>query len=231
MMITSAALTGCSAPPVTPVIPGSGSLETRKFDRSFFTHVSVSGGFKVNVKETDAFSVSITADDNMFNYLDVRKKDNTLFISLKPGSYNNVELRAEVGVSDLRGISVSGGVTGTVMDFASRNPMDFNVSGGSSLTGQIGFGNSKAVVSGGSTLELGGTADDINLTVSGGSTFRAQNLYATNITANVSGGSMAQVNASGTLNADASGASRLTYRGSPTLGKIVTHDVSSVGHQ
>jgi hypothetical protein len=222
-------LAGCSLPGPTSTITGSGKIDTRNYDVSFFTHINVSSGFKIDVKETDGFSVSISADDNIFPYLDVRKFDNELIIRLKPGSYNNVELRAEVGLNDLRGIRESGGVIGTISGFASSNPMDFDISGGSSLSGQVGIGNSRINLSGGSTLELGGVADDINLNVSGGSKFKGQNSYCTNLNANVSGGSTATVNVTGKLNADVSGASSLTYIGNPKLGTIRTQDVSTIG--
>jgi len=84
------------------------------------------------------------------------------------------------------------------------------------------------VVSGGSDATVSGTGDEISVDASGGSDVDLASFEVVNASVVASGGSDVTVNASGTLNADASGGSQVYYLGSPTMGQIDTSGGSDV---
>lgn len=235
---------GCGA-----VVVGSGKLVTRDFDYSDFNKLNVSHAFQVEVTRADSFFVSLTMDDNLFDYLNIRKLGSTLYIGLKtPRSYVSTTQRATITMPDLHGLKLSGASTGDVSGFSSEDTLnldlsgassldieevtagntDFNISGASKLSGsmEIDYGNFE--VSGASSANLDGSADDMKMDVSGTSTMRLDDFTVENANIILSDASTATVNASGRIDAEISGASNLYYIGSPTLGRLDVSGASNI---
>ena len=62
------------------IIIGSGNLTTRNFDLSDFAEIAAQSGFQLELVQSSTFSVEVTADDNVMDYIDVYKSGNTLRI-------------------------------------------------------------------------------------------------------------------------------------------------------
>lgn len=221
------ATTGC----VLRTVTGSGDLETRDMELSGFSTVIVSHAFDVEIAEADSYSVRITTDDNLFEYLSVKTSGSTLFISLVSGNYIRTTQKATITMPDLRDLRLSGASDVEISGFRSSHSVDFHLSGASHVSGDIEMGDSKLSLSGASRIELEGSADDITIGASGASDVRLADLSVVNAKVNLSGASDASVNASGRLDGSLSGASGLEYRGSPTLGSISASGGSTIGSQ
>jgi len=241
------ALGGCQLISVT----GSGTLETLEMDLSGFSSVNISHAFQVTVTRSDVHFVSVTVDDNLVEYIDVRTSGSTLYIGMKPGSFIRTTQKATVRVPDLKNLTMSGASRADVSGFqssesakfglsgASRLSLSgmecgdtqFSLSGASSATGDIKMGDAKLNLSGASDIDLEGSAQDVNLGASGASNARLSDLDAVNVKVSLSGASSAIVNASGTLSGGLSDASGLQYAGSPTLGKISVTGGSTLSKQ
>ncbi len=83
-------------------------------------------------------------------------------------------------------------------------------------------------LSGGSHVDAVGSAGDLTVDASGGSTLDLEAFPVHDADIVFSGGSSGTISLDGTLNADASGGSRLWYVGSPDLGDIDTSGASSI---
>jgi len=137
-------------------------------------------------------------------------------------------LRASVTMPQLHGLTVSGASRGTVSDFSSTEDLDIAVSGASRVTGNITAGNVEFDISGASTIQLEGSANDMVASVSGASRFNLDAFIVNNADVNFSGASSGTVNLNGRLDANLSGASRLSYIGEPTMGTINTSGASTL---
>ena len=229
------------APGVGPATAGSGTLETREMDFTGFTKVKAGYACQIDLTRATSHFVSITLDDNLFEYLDTKIIGDTLYIGLEPNrSYRNYTHRATVTMPRLLELEISGASRGDVSGFGSTDSLRLEASGASTLsiddleagntrlivsgasraTGGIEIADGDFEVSGASTVELEGDADDISLEVSGASTARLADFPVDNANARVSGASTATVNVSGILDIDVSGASTLYYVGNPTLGRL-----------
>jgi hypothetical protein len=89
-------------------------------------------------------------------------------------------------------------------------------------------GDLSAEVSGASQLTLDGSGGDLTLDVSGASRADLSQFVVGDANVQASGASQVTVNVEGRLDADASGASRILYRGNPTLGRIESSGASRV---
>ena len=63
-----------------------GELETRQYDFTEFTHVDIGSAFEYEIQKADTYSISITADSNLFDDIRVIKVGQTLDIGIEfPG--------------------------------------------------------------------------------------------------------------------------------------------------
>ncbi|MEE8194629.1 MAG: DUF2807 domain-containing protein [Dehalococcoidales bacterium] len=237
---------------------GSGKLITEEMSFSGFTRVEVSHAFEVEISRSSSYSVSITADDNLFDYVEVFISDETLKIRLKSGrSYISATLEARITMPELRRLQLSGASRGTVSGFSSlgfssflgdfrlelsgasslqmvgisAGDARFDISEASRLSGNITAADARFDISGASRVELEGSADDIIINVSGASNAELSAFPVNNAFVNLSGASTGTVNLDGRLDVDLSGASHLDYIGEPTLGEIDISGGSTISRQ
>lgn len=220
---------------------GSSNIETKEMEYSDFSKVEVSSAFEVDISQGDTYFVSITANDNLFEHLDIRQNGRTLYIGLKqPRIYIRTTQKAAIIMPELDRLELSGASKGEVRGFHSNNPIEFEVSGASLLdikdieagdsefdisgaskfTGNIVATECDFNVSGASTVELIGSAGDVYIDASGASKVRLYNFPVKNVKVELSGASNGIINTSGQLDIDLSGASELSYIGNPTMGTV-----------
>ena len=211
------------------VLIGSGNLETEEYAFTNFTKVEISSAFEFEIKQSNSYSINVTADDNVIDYVQVSQDGQTLKIRLGTVTWFwPVTLRASVTMPQLSDLTVSGASHGTVSDFSSTEDLDITVSGASRVTGDITAGNVDFDISGASTIQLEGSANDIDANVSGASRFNLDDFIVNNADVNFSGASSGTVNLNGRLDANLSGASRLWYIGEPTIGTLDISGASTI---
>ena len=208
---------------------GSANLETQTYAFTDFTEVQIDSTFEFEIKQSSSYSINITADDNVMDYLHISKDGQTLEIGLRTFLHlGPVTVRASVTMPELRGLTVSGASRGTVSGFSPTEDLDITVSGASRLSGDLIAGNVDFGISGASTVQLEGSANDIDVNVSGASHLNLENFPVNDADVNFSGASSGTVNLNGTLDANLSGASHLWYVGEPTATDINTSSASTV---
>jgi hypothetical protein len=222
-------LTGCVTWNSGNGITGSGRALTREFDLAGFTRVAAGSAFHVRISQGAHFSVTVTVDDNLVDYLDVSRSGDTLRLSLKPNvNIRNATLKAAVIMPELTGLDLSGATGTTIAGFSSEKPLAVELSGASHLRGDIQSGDVRFGVTGAATVELRGGAGHLKIKASGASTVNLEG-YATKDTAvQADGASHVTVNANGKLEATASGASSIRYVGKPVSIQSHTSGASSV---
>ena len=202
-------------------ITGSGDLTTESYDFRDFSRIEAHSGFELEVTMSGTFSIGITADDNVQEYIAVEKSGDTLDIRLRGTRfYHSITLRARVTMLNLYRIELSGGSRADITGFSSSHDFDADLSGGSRLNGDIIAANVEFELSGGSQVELEGSGEDLVIDGSGGSQLDLEDFPIDDASIGLSGGSRATINISGTLSVDLSGGSRVLYVGEPTLGDI-----------
>ena len=235
------AVSGC-IPGIGPTVTGSGKLASWDFDYRDFTKIEAGYAFDVDITRADSYLVRITIDDNLYESLDISKQGDTLRIGLKPNyNYMNITRKATINLPDLEKLGLSGASRAKVgSGFSSSHAVDFDLSGASNAdissmkagntdfelsgaskaSGSIEMADGRFHLSGASSLELEGSANDIDIGASGASHVRLSDFSVVDAEVNLSGASDATINASGRLDGDLSGASKLHYMGNPTLGSI-----------
>ena len=206
---------------------GRAILETRSFDLAGFDSVNVSNAIAATIKQGESYSVSVTADDNLWDRLQVRTIGKTLDIGLQPGAYNITHISAEITMPALSKLSLSGASQGNISGFKSTSGLTMDLSGASRASGDAQSGSANVSLSGASNVSLNGGASSLSLDASGASRADLPNFPVDKASVTLSGASNANLNVKSNLDYDLSGASHLTYTGQPSVGKSNTSGASS----
>jgi len=208
---------------------GSGNLETEAYAFADFNEVEISSAFEFEIERSSSYSINVTADDNIMEYVRVSQDGQTLKIGLSRVIWvGPVTLKASVTMPELSGLDVSGASRGTVSDFSSTEDLHIMISGASRVTGDITAGDVDFDISGASTIQLEGSANGMVADVSGASSLKLDDFTVNNADVDFSGASSGTINLNGRLDADLSGASRLWYIGEPTMGTIDTSGAATL---
>ncbi len=210
---------------------GSGRVMSREFDLRGFDRVEISNAFRVDIVQARSYGVTVRIDDNLAPHLRVEKQGDTLIIGLKPLRGFNIgrsTQEAEVRLPELRGVQASGASDASMIGFSGGREFEAELSGASTLEGEIEAGHLRLELSGASRGRLRGSAESIYIHASGASNLDLENLPVTDAEIELSGASEAQVVINGNLDLEASGASRLLFEGNPVLGRIELSGASSI---
>jgi hypothetical protein len=224
-------------------VVGSGRVISKELQFTDFRIIHVDSAFQVEIKYSASYSVSVTMDDNLFDYLMITREGDVLRIGLKTGySYHELSrARAEIQLPDLYELQLDGSARGTIQGFNSSHKFMLHLSGASSaeisdtyagdveieisaagkLSGSItANGEARFTLSAASTVILGGKANSLLIDGSGASHLELSDFAVHDARVNLSGASQATISLDGRLDADLSGTSTLLYIGNPTLGDI-----------
>jgi hypothetical protein len=206
------------------------NLKTEEMDFSGFTAVEVNDAFEVSIIQSSSYSVTITADERIIDYVVVTEINGSLKLSVDAARYrSNFVRKAEITMPELDMISLSGASKGTAKGFSSSNQFVLNMFDASFLQmTDIKVGDIVINVTGASTFNARGTGGDLVATISGASNVDLGIFSVNDADVNLSGASRAGINLDGRLDAWVSGASTLEYTGEPTLGDIITSGGSTV---
>jgi hypothetical protein len=190
---------------------GSGRMATEVRELRDFSSVDVSSVFHVEITAQSEFHVEVEADDNLLQYIETEVRNGELHISLDKSVKSKNPLRVRIGAPNIERIEASGASKVYLSDLK----------------------NSKLEIdtSGASKIEVSGETDQLIVDVSGASHINAADLRSVNATVDASGASRVNVNVSGELRSEASGASNINYVGTPTNVIKKTSGASSVSQQ
>lgn len=184
--------------------------EVREF--SDFTGIDASGALNIVVVVGKDFKVELESTDKDLNEIETNLDGNTLKIYSKKewsASKNSVAVRISMPI--LESIEISGNSNGVISNVNSK---EF------SLT-----------INGASSVKVNGEAEVAKITANGASKIEAENLRTENTTVEMNGASKALINVSNFLDANAYGASSISYTGSPKNVKQNTSGASSVSQK
>ncbi len=209
----------------------SGEVEVIDYGYSDFDGVEASHVFEVDIQQGIDFSVVVTADSAVVEYLDVSLAGDRLRLSLKPGynyNFDGAKLEADVRMPSLTSLVLSGASYAYVYGFESADGLRLDLSGASEVYGDVAVGEARFDLSGANRVELSGSCASLDVEASGSSNADLAEFYAEAVNVNASGASEAYVWTDGLLNVDASGDSDVFYKSGADLGSINSSGTSSV---
>lgn len=177
-------------------VRGSGVTAREHRDVEQFKGVDVGGIYQVELVAQKDFSVEVEADDNIVPLVKTYVSGGVLRIEGEKrfNSANPVIVR--VSAPTFESIEAAGACKVTAADLKSQ---DLSID-----------------TSGASKVSLSGQTAGLTIDVSGASSINAEELKSETATVDASGASSVSVFATSRINAEASGASKISYAGNPT---------------
>jgi hypothetical protein len=176
-------------------VSGSGKVATDKRDVKGFTSVDVRGVFQVEIVSGKDFSVEVQADDNILPLIETNVSGSTLQIDLKDKASTRSDMVVRISAPNIERVETTGAAKVTASGIKNDS---FSIS-----------------TTGASKVYLTGETASLDIDVTGASLVDAEQLNATIANIQASGASKINVNVSGELHSEASGASRIVYSGDP----------------
>lgn len=187
---------------------GSGTPAQQERELEGFTRVDVGGAFEVDLDVGPAHHVVISGDDNLLGKVVTEVKGDTLFIHVDGAVVTKTPLRAEISLPALEAADFSG-ATKADIDAVAGEAFELDASGASHVV-------------------LRGEVTRFGLDASGATEVEARELRAQEVRINVSGATRADVTATASLDADASGSSKIRYWGDPPRKNTDTSGAASI---
>jgi hypothetical protein len=176
-------------------VRGSGAMKTETRDVSGFSAIDVSGAFEVEIVAQKDFSVEVEADDNLLELIKTEVDGDTLKIRSEKSIKSGSPLKIRISAPNIESLDLSGASKINLVNLSSDS-LHLDSSGASKI-------------------KIEGTTKTFEVEMSGASKLDAENLKAENVSVDSSGASSAYVYVTGELKADLSGATNVTYSGSP----------------
>lgn len=210
----------CNSQPQVKTVVNDANAEKREV--SDFNGVSVSNAIQLYLSQGSESAVAVSCSDaDKIKNLTTEVKNGVLVIKFDGEGWsswgnNSLKLKAYVSVKNINHLKVSGASSVKINETLNCSDFTLKISGASSLKGNIVAQNFKGDISGASSVNLSGKANETDIECSGASTFKSFDFASTKAKVDCSGASSVQINASEELIADAAGASTIRYSGNPT---------------
>ncbi|MGZ5246011.1 MAG: head GIN domain-containing protein [Flavitalea sp.] len=201
-------------------------------DLKGFHAIKVSHAFDVYISQGDEEGVVVSAKTKEFRDLITTSVENGV---LKIGygergwkGSGNRQLKVYISVKELDQLNASGACDLVITGTLKAKDLMVDLSGASDLKGNIEAEFLNAEISGASDVTISGKVDGLKIEANGASDFKGYDLIAEKCEAKASGASDIKITVNKELNAEASGASGVSYKGAGVIRDIKSSGASSI---
>jgi len=208
-------------------LKGSGEVVSEDFDVSGFNKLSFSGIGKIIIVQSAEESLTVEAEKNIIDALDINVSGNRLNIGLKRGFLNIIptkDIIFHLSVTDLQKIDLTGAGSVICESFETQS-LEINSSGLGNIEFNIVAENLETEISGAGKVIMEGKVGIQEIEVSGVGTYNGRELQSNECLINISGAGRAVVNVQDILDVRMSGVGHVEYTGNPQI----TQNISGVG--
>jgi hypothetical protein len=197
-------------------VHGSGKQASEDRKVGDFSKISISGGYRVILKQDSSRAIKITADDNLLKYIKTETSGDMLRIYTKKNLCNSGEMTVNIGVRNLEEIKASGAVEVESDGLVKTQDLRLKLSGATKVTMDLNAANVTTSGSGATELNLKGQATSHNIDLSGVGHVYALDFVVGSCDIQTSGAGHCDVNVLNSLSVHSSGASEVRYKGNPS---------------
>ncbi len=205
-----------------------GPTKTEQRDLSGFTGVDAGGVFDITITPSSEYSVSIEAAEQLLPLIETKVSNETLKIKFDRRVRNVGDVKVLISMPDLDHVDLSGASSLQVEQGFESEKFSVDMSGAASSSLDIAVNKLLVDLSGAADLELLGKAYTLTLDASGASDISAEDMLVKDAQIDLSGASEIDLNVSGDLVVEASGASDVNCIGRPQTSKIDTSGMSDI---
>lgn len=178
-----------------------------------FDGLDVTGAAEVRIHIAPVQSLTVLS--NSLSEVNTEVRDGVLYVDAPQVRYAAIKL--DVTVPELKSIRVTGACKVKSDDVLRQSILDINSAGTAEFDFAIATDTLRVTVDGATEIDLRGTAQNANIALNGAGEIDADNLVVQNMHINCAGASKAEIHVQSELWAQAMGASKIAYRGTPSI--------------
>lgn len=205
---------------------GNGNMITKEVDINDFEEIVVTGNFEIMLKSGTSPGISITADENLHEYIEVSNSGDRLIIETTENLDSDEGLSLLITYTKLTAIEVGGAATLESEETIAGEYFNISMSGAGAVDLDVDLNALKLSVSGAGSVDLSGRADETAISMSGAGGLDAFDMESKACKIQISGVGSANITVTEKLDASVSGVGGISYRGNP---ESVVSDVSGLG--
>ncbi|MCD6355185.1 MAG: DUF2807 domain-containing protein [Prolixibacteraceae bacterium] len=200
--------------------------ESKTYDLSNFSEISLEGGYKVYLTQGDKNSLTVKASDaEVFDYLKVKNDTHSLLLKIDRKHFDFERVVLYITFKSLEKINIHGGVRLETEGYLNLDDFYMDVEGGAKIKLRMKAEDVRIISEGGVLFDLNGIAKSLNVRISGAGHVNAEELKTEDVIFRIEGVGAGSVYATKTLDVKIEGVGKLKYRGNPR----VTKDVEGLG--
>jgi len=208
-------------------VEGSGQITAEQRDLGAFDGVSLSGDYKVTVRQAAGNHVEIKADNNLLPYIETRIVDKGNGRTLEIGTKRGYSLRSTstpqitLDMPTLRALSISGSGDIKVGPIKGGD-VGVSIAGSGDLVfDQLQADVLSLSVSGSGDFKATGRTSQFKISVSGSGDIKAPDFAADDVKISIAGSGGAVIRAAKTLHVSVAGDGDVAYHGAPVVSSSI----------
>ncbi|WP_242928522.1 PspC domain-containing protein [Pontibacter vulgaris] len=190
---------------------------SQTFNLKDFRRISIAGPYHVQIRQGN-YSVRVRGDRDEIRRLDIDQNGQELVIESTRRNFNLFEDKTPVLIQitapNIEDIDLGGAIKADIGNISTDN-LGISLSGATKATAQVNVRDLKIDIAGASASKFTGRASHVEMDIAGACHLDADGLQANSVDIDATGVSIAEVYATQTLRAEASGTSQITYGGNP----------------
>jgi hypothetical protein len=200
-----------------------------------FSAIKASGGIDIYLSQSDDYALAVSASEDKYrDAIKTEVRNGVLNISYNGSPVrfgSNLKLRAYISFKTLESLEGSGACDFIINGSFKGSSLKIKLSGACDVKGNINFEDADLSLTGASTVKVNGNVTNLKIDASGASDVKNYDLVADNCVADISGASDIKITINKSLNARASGASSLFYKGNPERKDVSSSGASSISQR
>ena len=209
-----------------------GAIE-QEFTLTDFSRIKAGGTFSVTIDKGNNYNIKARGCADDIADLDLAVSNSGwLDINYKKFKSGRYRVDLFITVPQLASIDLSGAAQASIIGFGGQPTVIRNILSGASVCTMNGTAiNANIELSGSSVLHLSGNTESLYGNITGNANLNSFNTEATEVDINVSGAAKAYVQPVQRFFAEASGDSRIYYKGNPPATNLVTNGNGRIIHE
>ena len=199
---------------------GSGNVVSEERAVEAFNEIRVEGAGELILTQSEEFSLTVEAEDNIISEVITRNEGDTLVIGFADQRWTKSYLPTEpirfyISMPDLKELDIAGAAR-VEMGALQTEELTLKTDGAADIRFEdLQLGSLMVDLNGGAQFDLSGKAERQDIDIDGAGSYDAADLETRDTTISIAGAAEAQVWATETLDVDIDGAGNVRYYGSP----------------
>lgn len=199
-------------------IKGDGNIITTTISTESYDGLKAAGPMDFKLIPGNEGEISIKADANLLEYIEVFVKRKQLYVKVKDGY--NLKSRKTISITvpyeTLNAIALAGSGDIKNSGTITAEHLKISVAGSGDIDLAINAQSVESIITGSGEIELQGFTKDLSVKVTGSGDFDGKDLKSTHVTSEITGSGSASVVCNGELKVRITGSGDLKYYGNPT---------------